>query len=940
MVCVNMKVILFILASLNGQLAAAEENKIFLYNRIEFCKANEYFDVNYFKCVPCDSNLNLIVADDYLTCSCNKNTTAIIEYDSSSKQPICQANKTQSTCSIKYIQQTHSNVQSKIVQIVKRDDQNCTCNTKLNFFFRYEYCIPKALLKDFTNYANLQPTIVYKDLNFITFFCQVMKDVRFCNHLANLCVLTNYNLDKNSPCSLFFTSQTSIISNGNDFKMTPLLFYKKGKDSIDEMDKVLDHHYSVNGNDVRNGIEMLLTAFHVNGTLKTIQRLAVSDLNFCDESTMDYTHIKFAKSFVKTCSVNLKHLIATHNEPLLYDLYLNYTENNLHLLKSVPVLIRNAFAHNAENNREKWQLVKRFFLLDTFTDRNSTFRKQTYNDRNELQRFKSFRYAKDVELIFTITTDHTTYPNRISVPLLKVNYGEVNITNLNGKSFSVYVDFRMQIKFVKNYDLNSMFDIVLSILLVTAFIYSLFRAYCYKTRQQRQYYDVDIFVKFLVYLCSYVGNALFAQGTFISIYALIVVRTQSIVKMLLPVKEQDVVEVFIHVAVALKTISIIHLIWEQSHIDIFLIDWERPKVFDHHPRNHLDTPSISSSSKQLSYDGVSAWRNYFIANEWLKLTTKRKFCFLLHIVIVLFTVVILNLEHRLFDECSMVNIETFDSHNKTLQIAWGIIIFTVVYLAQRLVNFLFHERYVNNSVQQFVDVCSMANVSLFILKHETFGYYIHGRSPHGFSDTDMCSMILQLKREEDNICGHRGLLPSSEQQTYSFQAPKNLRILYDKMIIPLHNLLKNGPESHHTLEVGHKLYEQSLEKIASVYYNINRFLGAFIDHGLKDLEYIVQEKSVIEKVLEFEFSNNGPDTRGVFYLDSGHSFDNVLFYGNDTVLFLYELMVFIWIFVLTDSYVAGILGVAGVQQVLQYVTHFGVKWNLSRKTLIDRRFLL
>lgn len=60
---VNMKVILFILASLN-RLAVAEENKIFLYNRIEFCKPNELFDVNFFKCVPCDSNLNLMVADD------------------------------------------------------------------------------------------------------------------------------------------------------------------------------------------------------------------------------------------------------------------------------------------------------------------------------------------------------------------------------------------------------------------------------------------------------------------------------------------------------------------------------------------------------------------------------------------------------------------------------------------------------------------------------------------------------------------------------------------------------------------------------------------------------------------------------------------------------------------------------------------------------------
>lgn len=56
------------------------------------------------------------------------------------------------------------------------------------------------------------------------------------------------------------------------------------------------------------------------------------------------------------------------------------------------------------------------------------------------------------------------------------------------------------------------------------------------------------------------------------------------------------------------------------------------------------------------------------------------------------------------------------------------------------------------------------------------------------------------------------------------------RVLYDKLITPLHSLLKNGPENHHTLELGQKFYEQSLEKTASVYNNINRFLSAFIDH--------------------------------------------------------------------------------------------------------------
>lgn len=83
-----------------------------------------------------------------------------------------------------------------------------------------------------------------------------------------------------------------------------------------------------------------------------------------------------------------------------------------------------------------------------------------YNDKNELQRFNSLRYVKNVELIFTINNDHSAYPNRISVPVLKIIYGEVNITTFNQKSFNVYLDFEIQIKFVKNYEFSSIFDVI------------------------------------------------------------------------------------------------------------------------------------------------------------------------------------------------------------------------------------------------------------------------------------------------------------------------------------------------------------------------------------------------------------------------------------------------------------------------------------------------
>jgi len=30
-------------------------------------------------------------------------------------------------------------------------------------------------------------------------------------------------------------------------------------------------------------------------------------------------------------------------------------------------------------------------------------------------------------------------------------------------------------------------------------------------------------------------------------------------------------------------------------------------------------------------------------------------------------------------------------------------------------------------IQEFVDICSMANISVFILALENYGFYIHGR---------------------------------------------------------------------------------------------------------------------------------------------------------------------------------------------------------------------
>lgn len=62
--------------------------------------------------------------------------------------------------------------------------------------------------------------------------------------------------------------------------------------------------------------------------------------------------------------------------------------------------------------------------------------------------------------------------------------------------------------------------------------------------------------------------------------------------------------------------------------------------------------------------------------------------------------------------------------------------------------------------------------------------FLH-RSVHGFADTDMQTMLCQLQREEDDLVGHRGLLPATEQQTFQMMIPAQLRACYRKVMAPV-----------------------------------------------------------------------------------------------------------------------------------------------------------
>lgn len=89
---------------------------------------------------------------------------------------------------------------------------------------------------------------------------------------------------------------------------------------------------------------MISVTHELNGNLRRIQPVKLNDLNLCGSTQQS---IYFGENLATACQIDLRTLIEMGEQrPWFYNLYLNYTENNLHLVKSIPILIRDAFTYN------------------------------------------------------------------------------------------------------------------------------------------------------------------------------------------------------------------------------------------------------------------------------------------------------------------------------------------------------------------------------------------------------------------------------------------------------------------------------------------------------------------------------------------------------------------------------------------------------------------
>ncbi|CAK9813687.1 TMEM67 [Anthophora plagiata] len=354
--------------------------------------------------------------------------------------------------------------------------------------------------------------------------------------------------------------------------------------------------------------------------------------------------------------------------------------------------------------------------------------------------------------------------------------------------------------------------------------------------------------------------------------------------------------------------------------------------------NISSVESVSKLSSQLGNENsdftnlsVSIWRTYFVANEWLNLQTKRKINVTVQLLCVVCTYQIIQLYPWILRIPKLTCQFSEDNYNFTLHYTVCILIYISIYCIQWLTSVVFLEPCITNRMQEFVNLCSTANISVFILPFNYYGFYIHGRSVHGFADVDLPTLINNLQMEKSNLCAHRGLVPGTTQQTFILCLTKTFRIIFDTVSgltkIKRSNFLKAYACS---VKNGERIFNARLK--------LKHLLCKFVDHCLKHEDYIIKEQHFFEKLFNIIFSCN--EKKSIFYIDNNYSFNQVLLHGNEWLLATFEISMFTFIIVLCEDCIMAVTLTVLTSILLSIIIKHNGKRNLSNNTLLDKTFIL
>ncbi|XP_064409881.1 meckelin [Latimeria chalumnae] len=755
--------------------------------------------------------------------------------------------------------------------------------------------------------------------------CKIYSNLTACQALGNMCVMNMNSMSSigNDACGLFRTIYLSTenlgIVHSVSFwrKNLPWLYYGKepGLASRFLQSAPLPTKFSFKGAQQNTKLEFLAAKYDARGNFLSLQNIEGGVLQLCSDST---TRLNAAYSFGTTyqqnCTLPLSKILRDFPEPVFYDVYIafNNADGERNLL-AVPVQNLNLQYDGHFVNQGNWFLTRRMFLVDTLSGRENSLTDQP----------RVIRVATKITIRITLASN--TQQGNIFPPLIIVSYTAIAVQNLDTES--VWVSFSVEYEMNKE-NAKVQTDIALGVLGGLAVLYSILKTASWKRRNGTAVIDLPAVFKFLLFYAGDLANVFFIVTVGTGLYWLIFFKGQQHVSVVLPLPSQEKsFVIYVGCAFGLKALQFLHMFMSQLAVDIFFIDWERPKG------KILKSVEDGGGIKNQPIP-VSIWRTYFVANEWNEIQTVRKISPHFQIFAVLFFLKVVGFENLALKDPSSSLARNSEDYMPPMDPILRYGLATAIWLVIGFIQIIFfvvvYERFVEDKIRQFVDLCSMSNISIIIMTNRCFGYYIHGRSVHGHADTNMEEMNTNLKREAENMCGQRGLLPNSDIQTFQISITNKMRQQYNR----IHESLPRGTGPARLLPSSGNGFDQ----IIKVYHTMNKFLSSFIDHGHREMDYYVKDKLLFERIFDMEFME--PMDKSIFYNDEGHSFSDTLYYGNETTLLIFDTLFFCIVDLGAQDFVLAAVLTYLQQEIFRWFRCAVGRKNLASKTLVDERFLI
>ncbi|GMI00340.1 hypothetical protein TrST_g3137 [Triparma strigata] len=866
----------------------------------------------------------------------------------------------------------------------------CKCGGGLeeagNTFVGPKYCVDGKMTSDFeVEYAAIQSSVEgaavdtdsvrsdtlehYLDWAFyncdaenfeISSLTQTIQEA--CQALANMCVMNLYDND-HIACEKYQNVKSERDGNYYDGisgwkEALPWLYYGDAANTIREDREISMSMSFVEMVGYVAEMDFRLGKYTVNGTFVGFEKLS-TQFTYCGRSAPDTEYgagasssskfLKFGTSQKLDYTCDLETLES--QEMFLYDMWLVQADGVC--LYPVPVLMRNLKEDGVTPNMnfdpaEEVDdiFTRRFFLFDNMSGRSSGS-------------LEVLRYAKKVVLTNSIQPED---PSKIFPPTLTIDYVERKPATWTDRAENEVAEGMALdgLTFTAEYTMEtdefwSNVEILVGFVSAIAGVLWLVRVRNWQTRNQRigsnnpdtgENNGTMYMVHVLMMLIHTFVIVFFPFVFSICAYWFVFFKLQETVFVMMPANnefyttgnEYFFYETMFYVLFWCHTVYLFYAIYQQCNADIFFVDWEKPK-----------------STKT----DVSIWRTLMVANEWNEMQTQRKTSIEFSLVFISFFLIGLDLQNNATMQPNIDDVA--DGYiNIALRFCNTTWWFFVTFSIQWFWRFLFYERYYREPRSQiFVDLCTMAKISVFIMDEPYHGYYLHCRSPYEFADGSMMQLAEQLKKEESGLTTDRGLdAPGAPRdcQTFELFTSPIFRSQFDKVYTALHQnnsaalAQDTGRLGHMVGRAGGKGRSPPPERMVAALKELNGFLQSFVEQSpppsREELKRIVREPPFFDQLL----GNPPADIRAsnakcVFYPDQktwlkDHNFLKVTFLGLEPDLWMHNVLTFNLFDMALGNTAVSVLGTYLVHMFLVWVRGSFGQGNLASKTLVDDRFLV